>query len=266
MLLIESREYKVMLDHRAFFDRETAVSAFWAETAEFARSCGVSPEGELEETKQRSIVFLDTRNFTLNDNGFILRRRGKAGADKVEYTLKWRSDDRYVAAAADVRKGDVGSDEELKFEEDIAAPFRSRYSRSNSIKVKADRQTPSTLGAAAKLFPALGTLQRDLLPCQPETPLLAVNNVHAFERVFAGPVLTFGQAKATVALIFWSDGDEGRPLVAEFSFRYAAAEEEFPAAVAESAMKFFQSIQRLDWCRPTAMTKTEYVYRTAAAD
>jgi hypothetical protein len=35
------------------------------------------------------------------------------------------------------------------------------------------------------------------------------------------------------------------------------------AAVA-SARRLFEAIQRLDWCRPDGMTKTQYVYREAA--
>ncbi len=267
MLPIKSREYKIMLDHRAFGDRESAVNAFWEETADFARSTGISADGTFDGTKERTIVFLDTGNFTLNENGFILRRRGKVGGDKVEYTLKCRSDDRYIAAARDVRKGEDGSDADPKFEEDIAVPFRSRFSHSNSVKVRADREIPSTLKAAARLFPVLGGLQRDRLICPPETPLISVNNVQAFERVFDGPTLDFGPLKATVALILWSNGATGRPLVAEFSFRYDAQNDgDVSAAVAESAMKFFLLLQRLDWCRPTGMTKTEYVYRTTAGD
>jgi hypothetical protein len=265
---ITSREYKVMLDHRAFADRDNAVRSFWSEVVDFARPFKLGDglaTSTLAETKQRAIVFLDTADLTLNDNSFILRRRVKTGAGKAEYTLKCRSDDRYVAASANVLQGE-GTDPDPKFEEDIAAPFRSRYSRSNSIKVPVDRPIPQTLSDAAKLFPVLATLQRDGLACPSNSKLSFVNEVEALERVYEGPKLDFGSKKASVALILWSRGTDGRPLVAEFSFRYEDTSEEFPGDVAAAAQKFFLHFQRLDWCRPTAMTKTEYVYRTTAAD
>jgi hypothetical protein len=74
-----------------------------------------------------------------------------------------------------------------------------------------------------------------------------------------------------VALILWSHGSKGRPLVAELSFRYKdpgeeeCQREQFDPAVAGAAMRCFQVVQHHDWCRPEGMTKTQYVYRGTPA-
>lgn len=85
--------------------------------------------------------------------------------------------------------------------------------------------------------------------------------MRAFERVLEGPVLRFNKTTAEIALILWSDGAEGRPLVAEFSFRYGHDDEDYPPKVARKAMELFDEIQRLDWCLPGGRTKTQYAYR-----
>jgi len=50
------------------------------------------------------IVFLDTPDFTIRRNGVIFRRREADGSGELEYTLKCRSEDRYVADGIDVKR------------------------------------------------------------------------------------------------------------------------------------------------------------------
>ena len=261
MRKVVSREYKFMLDHGAFADRKTAVESFWEELRDLAQSLGVDAEGQFDSPENRVIVFLDTPDFTVRRNGVIFRRREAVGGGEVEYTLKCRSEDRYIADGIDV-KATGGLKDDPKFEEDIAAPFLSRFSHSNTIEFAGnDPGVPKDLDQAGKLFPFLSELERDGARCPGSTPLLPVNNVKAFERVYKGPKLRVENEKATVALILWSNGSKGRPLVAEFSFRYGEKDENYSAAVAASAKRFYETMQRLDWCRPDGMTKTQYVYR-----
>jgi hypothetical protein len=63
-----------------------------------------------------------------------------------------------------------------------------------------------------------------------------------------------------VALILWSKSKKGRILTAEFSFRYKDEKEAFPPEVASAARRFFEGLQYLDWTRPEAITKTQYLY------
>jgi len=274
MLLVKSREYKMMLDQRSFRDWEEGAKRFWDEVKEFVVPLGLSFNKRLRVENERTVQFLDTEDHTLLANGYVLRRRSRKNGNDAEYTLKYRTEDRYVAAGANVTS--PLTEEEPKFEEDIAPPFRSRYSHALTIDVEGE--TPTTLKEAAGLFPVLGKLRRDGQTCPPATRLMAVNGIQAFERVLVHeddgntsetPLSVAGQ-KISVALILWSNGRNGRPLVAEFSFRYKDKKEDFEPAVAKAARRLFSVLQRMDWAHPQAMTKTEYVYRnvseTAAGD
>jgi len=258
MLRITRREYKVMLEHRLFINRKPAARELSHELHAIARRLkGVACDGQFDKNKKRDITFLDTRDLTIQLNGLLLRQRVNLNKAGTEYTLKCRSADRYLAAGADLRAG-KRYQSYVKFEEDIGAPFVCRFSHSNTI-VGPDR-TPRTLADAARLFPALGQLERDGEDCSGQLALRPVSLQRVYERVLTGPVLRFGKAKAEVALIIWSEGQRGRPLVAEFSFRYEDEKEKFPRPVAQRALDFFRELQRLDYCLPQGRTKTQWMY------
>jgi hypothetical protein len=65
---------------------------------------------------------------------------------------------------------------------------------------------------------------------------------------------------ATMAVIVWSKGKKGRPLTAEYSFRYQDDREAFRPDIAAAAKRFFERLQQMDWARPEASTKTQYTY------
>lgn len=149
----------------------------------------------------------------------------------------------------------------------------SRFSHSTTITLGdqhelAGENFPSILAAAAGLFPGLRAMRRDGLPCAPETPLMPVNGRKVLERVFTGPTMRFPggpdhAGDTSIALILWSKGKEGkagRTLTAEFSFRYGNQDEAFPLDMASAARRFFERLQRMDWARPEASTKTEFMY------
>jgi hypothetical protein len=259
---VVSREYKVMLDHGRFADRAVAVKRFWAELVDAAGTTTVArAKGEFDKKDKRTIVFLDTPDLTLGRSGLILRRR--AEGDSIQYTLKCRSDDRYFAAGSDVSAG-KGHRSKEKLEEDIAPPFRCRFSRSATVTLP-DERAVRTLQAAAAFFPLLSRLRMDGRVCPADTPLAVVNNITAFERVYTGARLAFdlpdaGDQDASVALILWSNSKKGRPLAAEVSFRVKDSDERFGRDLARAARTMFARVQQLDWCRPEATTKTQFVY------
>ena len=270
---VKSREYKVMVDTSLCVDLEDALSSIRGETEDLARSLGLEFTGKFdaENPKERTILFLDTPDFTVRQNGLLLRQRVKRTSGTTEYTLKCRTPDRYIAEGMDFNPGEK-LEAESKFEEDIGVPFVSRFSHSTTVSLKAHGKLagdnyPTLLSMAARLFPGLLALQRDGLPCVPETALTPVRGLNVFERVFTGPKIHFpnerGRPSATpadVALILWSKGRKARILTAEFSFRYEAEKEAFPADVASGAKRFFEGLQYLDWTRPEAITKTQYMY------
>jgi len=255
---LNSREYKVMVDHRLFVDRKSAALGFWRDVSACAKRLPITDHsGSFDEVSKREIVFLDTPDRTIAHNGFVFRQRREVTKGRAEYTLKCRSPDRFVASCADVSAAD-DFEVKHKLEEDIAAPFISRYSNSNTIR--ASKQPPRNLHQASRLFPVLGELSYDGRKCSDKIRLKPTSSHTMFERVLSGPTLTFGKIEAEVALILWSDGAAGRPLVAEFSFRYTVRR--ISGAAPHMAMEFFLKVQALDWCLPESRTKTQYIYES----
>ena len=133
--------------------------------------------------------------FTGHEIAHVCPRCVKRNSGATEYTLKCRTEDRYVAAGRDLRPGPQ-LEHDSKFEEDIGVPFVSRFSHSMTVSLDeheklAGKNYPDTLATAAKLFPALLTIRRDRLPCPPETRLAPVHGLKVLERVFTGQPSTF---------------------------------------------------------------------------
>jgi hypothetical protein len=270
---VKSREYKVIVDRSFCIDLEAALSSIHDETGDLGRSLGLGFAGKFdaEDPKERTILFLDTPDFTVRQNGLLLRQRVKHKSGTTEYTLKCRTADRYIAAGRDLSPG-PRLEPESKLEEDIGVPFISRFSHSTTVILDAHQELagenyPTLLSTAARLFPGLLALQRDDFTCAPETALVPVRGLNVFEQVFSGPKVHFpnggsrsSPTPADVALILWSKSKKGRVLTAELSFRYEAEKEAFSADVASGAKRFFEGLQYLDWTRPEAITKTQYMY------
>jgi len=93
---VTSREYKVIVDGSFCVDLEAALSCIRDETEDLARSLGLGFAGkfEAEDPKERTILFLDTPDFTVRQNGLLLRQRVKRKSGTTEYTLKCRTADR----------------------------------------------------------------------------------------------------------------------------------------------------------------------------
>ena len=270
---VTSREYKVIVDSSLFADWDAALSDIHDDVKDLAWLVGLEFDGKFDtgNYKERTILFLDTPDFTLCQNGLLLRQRVKPKKGTTEYTLKCRTEDRYIAAGKDLSVI-LGLRSDTKFEEDVGCPFVSRFSHSTTVSLDDDHKLagdrfPKTLSAAAELFPGLLATQYDDMRCAPETALTAVNGKKVFERVFTGPIVQFSDRRsrssstsATLALILWSKGQNGRILTAEFSFRYKDDKEAFPPKVASNARRYFERLQRLDWARPEGSTKTQYMY------
>ncbi len=278
---VESREYKVIVDTTTFADLSTGLSNILDDVKDVANSLrfDVSDTFDLDKPKERTILFLDTPDFTLRTSGLLLRQRVNQKEDgKTEYTLKCRTEDRYIAAGQ-VRDEKSGMKSKSKFEEDIACPFVSRFSHSAIVSFDdgdelAGDQFPNTLAAAASLFPQLAELKHDEMLCSSQTVLRPVNERQVWEQVFTGPEVQFPRGNgsssvmpAEIALILWSKvkpdrskREGGRLLTAELSFRYEDENESFSIDVAKAAKQFFARLQCCDWARPDGSTKTEYMY------
>lgn len=217
----------------------------------------------------REIVFLDTPDFRLYNNAFILRRRisyvdGFQVGDP-EIVCKFRHPDELAAARLDVRPNIAGQyvikfkAEALPLKNEVGG-YRILYSHNCQFGLSqmhdADKTSMATL---AKVFPALASLK------QSDNEHLSLVNEGIVEEILL-PLgqLDFGKgqlAKCDISL--WRTRGEHQPLVGEFAFQVKFSNLK---AVAEKSKKlaeqFYISLQLAveNWLT-LGVTKTAMVYR-----
>lgn len=258
----EAREYKVLLD-AAMFDRwKRGLIQFQSELAELLANSlhdplPTTPELAFHPKRQRTLQFFDTPALQLRNAGLLLRQRTRIrNPDRSELTLKRRSPDFCIAL-----QNDPFASEELesnsKLEEDIVAPFVSRFSKSTTVAWRGP--APNTIEAAALIFPIL----TDIAPRK--TSLQTVHGIVVNETVLEGPSVSFDGVASTWALIVWrrntSQSARAQRIGAvELSFRIPLSPAIVGSQAAHRYFDLFQRIQRMDWIDPNARTKTAYLY------
>jgi hypothetical protein len=217
----------------------------------------------------REVLFVDTQDFRLYNNAFILRRRvdyvdGFAVGDP-EIVFKFRHPDLQKAAEMDVRPRFI-DDYRIKFKaealplKDQIGSFRLLYSHNAQFPLsrvhEADRTSMKTL---ARVFPVLETIKTS------DTDKVELVNATAVEEVLLDiGTLDFGggiAAKANVAV--WRTRGDQKQLVGEFAFQCKfKRRDEFHDAAKKRCEQFFCSLQQKaeDWVS-LGTTKTGAVYR-----
>ena len=152
---------------------------------------------------------------------------------------------------------------EIKFEEDIKAPFVSLYSFSTSGDI-GKKPVPSTLDDVSRLFPDLSKRLGDV---DGRHALSEVNDFTARELVITGATMTIGtkpKVECECALIVWYDQNASadEPVAVEFSYRYGDAKGRYDGKAATRAFDIFATLQRelTEWVDPNPRTKTAFVY------
>lgn len=217
----------------------------------------------------REIIFMDTPDFRLYNNAFILRRRinyldGFAVGDP-EVVFKFRHPDEAEATKLDMRPKIAGK-YRIKFKAEVLplkdkiGGFRILYSHNCQFGLsqtrEGDRTSAETLG---RVFPALDTLKLA------KTDRVTLVNDGIVEEVllplgqldFGGGLL----AKCDIGL--WRTRGEHLPLVGEFAFQAKFdRKESVGAAQRKVAAGFYLALQAAvaDWLA-MGVTKTAMVYR-----
>ena len=272
---IGSREYKAMLCPDGA--DVAGVSALWGEVRVGGGALGLElPEALKRKKKTRRVEFLDTtgRHLLAADRVLRVRRRWRGGSvDRwvSQLTLKCRVPDRYEATAADLACARPYPDPvhrtRDKLEEDVALPFRSRPSHSNTVEVLEDelaegRPPLDRVSDAIHRFPGLGPLLRGR-----EGEALTPVRGQVVETLWESDefALTDRFEEATFAVIVWSLPDApDTPVVAEISFRYGADDEAYDGEVASLARALFATLGGLSRIDPEARTKTQWIYADRA--
>lgn len=226
------------------------------------REAGLRPE-------VREIVFIDTPDFRLYNNAYILRRRisyvGGFPVGDPEIVFKFRHPDEAAATAVDVRPKIAGK-YRIKFKaealplKDAIGGYRILYSHNCQFGVSQVHEGNATaMATLTRIFPPLAALKGE-----DDEKVQLVNGGIVEEVLLPLGQLDFGKgvvAKCDVGL--WRTRGEHKSLVGEFAFQIKFSD---LAAVAEKqkklAVQFYVSLQRdvQDWLQ-LGVTKTAMVYR-----
>jgi hypothetical protein len=217
----------------------------------------------------REIVFIDTPDFRLYNNAFILRRRiayvdGFPEGDP-EIVFKFRHPDEAQAQALDVRPNIAGS-YRIKFKAEALPPkteiggFRLLYSHNCQFGISQMHDADKTsMGTIGHVFPALAALKKS-----DEERVGLVNEGIVEEVLLPLGQLDFGKgvlAKCDVSL--WRTRGEHKPLCGEFAFQVRFDRREDVAEKPKKlAAQFYITLQYdvADWLA-LGTTKTGMVYR-----
>ncbi len=253
---VSSREYKLMLQPSLFNGNNPVamINTYWNDLKTVINTVlSRSTSGNFMLSHQRIIRFYDTlSSCLLNRNNLIFRERIEG--DQREVTLKYRSPDRFIAAYQDMSA--IAGDAETKFEEDLSAPFISKYSHSTTQNISSSKNL-NRMDDPIGLYPGLLSYQFD-----DTLPIAIVGNLTITEQVYQGPSIDLGSKNGEFSLTLWyANGNTGAPVVAEISFKYADANEDYSENVVARAKILFELMQTMDtWQISTALTKTAYVY------
>ena len=226
------------------------------------------PEAGLRP-KIREIIFLDTPDFRLYNNAFILRRRvtyvdGFPEGDP-EIVFKFRHPDEKTAAAMDVRPKIAGK-YRIKFKsealplKDKLGGYRVLYSHNCQFgQSQIHQEDRLAMNTVTSIFPALAYLKKS-----PDEHLGLVN-----EGIVEEVLLPLGQidfhkgqvGKCDIAL--WRTRGEHKPLVGEFAFQVKfERREDVHENAKKRAEEYFLALQQAakKWIA-LGCTKTGMVYR-----
>jgi hypothetical protein len=257
------------------FDSRKSLFAFGDVVEKAAKECGVkfTTKGYRKiPLKIREVLFVDTSDFRLYNNAFILRRRipyedGFPVGDP-EVVFKWRGQDIQSAAETDVRPQILGP-HRVKFKCQ-ALPLKERLGGIRLLYSHNVQFPRSAMGTNTgedmlsfdtwiKVFPALSHLRKT-----PGEKIELVSNTIIEEVLQDIGMLDFGQGiKAKCDVGIWRTRGEHRPLIGEFAFQIKFKDrKELALEAMQRAEAFFIALQYAakDYIALKA-TKTGIVYQ-----
>jgi hypothetical protein len=217
----------------------------------------------------REVLFIDTKDFRLYNNAFILRRRipytDGFPSGEPEIVFKFRHQDIQKAAETDVRPQILG-DHRVKFKcqalplKDQLGGIRLLFSHNVQFPRSQMSETDVyNMDTIAKVFPALERIKR-----APNEKVELVNDTIIEEVLQDIGTLDFGAGiKARTNVAIWRTRGEHRPLIGEFAFQVRFKDRKELALESMQRMeRFFLALQfaARDWIALNA-TKTGVVYR-----
>jgi len=268
---VQYLECKVILRPNHFMSRQSFFD-FAKVMRRPAQAAGVdfSMDGFAQQPLQiREVLFVDTADFRLYNNAFILRRRipyqeGFPIGDP-EIVFKFRHPDMQTAAEVDVRPN-IAGDYRIKFKvealplKDQLGGIRMLFSHNVEFGLSGMHQQDKTsLDTLVDVLPALASLKRS-----PGERVELVGDMIVEEVLQDIGRLDFGAGIAAVSNVaLWRARGDHRPLIGEFAFQIKfKRREDLNEQALQRAEAFFLGLQDAarDWLALGA-TKTGVVYR-----
>ena len=273
---IHAPEYiccKLILRPNKFHSRESFFD-FGKVFKEPAKECGVkfTPDGFVNQpVKIREVLFIDTDDFRLYNNAFILRRRipYKDGfpIGEPEIVFKFRHPDLQMCAETDVRPNILG-DHRVKFKAQ-ALPLKEKLGGirllfSHNVQftrgaIGMGRENIRDMDALIDVLPILARIRK-----HPKEEIHLVSNTIVEEVLQDIGLLDFGgglTCKANVAI--WRTRGEHRPLIGEFAYQFRFQDrDKLDKDALRRTESFFISLQyAAEEYINLGATKTATVYR-----
>ncbi len=264
---------KLILKPNKFVSRESLFD-FGKVMREPAKEHGVrfTNEGFIAQpVKIREVLFIDTEDFRLYNNAFILRRRipYKDGfpIGDPEIVFKFRHPDMQLCAETDVRPHILG-DHRVKFKCQ-AVPLKEKLGGirllfSHNVQflrsaIGMGKENVRDMDQIIELLPVLARIRRS-----PKEELRLVSNTIVEEVLQDIGMLDFGQGitcKANVSI--WRTRGEHRPLIGEFAYQFRFQDRNMLGKEAlKRAEAFFIALQySAEEYIALNCTKTAAVYR-----
>ena len=218
----------------------------------------------------REVAFLDTADFRLYNNAFILRRRDAYEdhfpVGNPEIVFKFRHPDIQKCAATDVRP-DVPGDYRIKFKAEVLplkdelGGMRMLYSHNVELSLSSlgHEEDRTSLAALTQIFPPLAALRKHA-----NEKVELVSDTIVEEVLQDIGTLDFGDGvTATCNVALWRARGDHRPLIGEFGFQLKIGRNgKLNDRAIKRAEAFFLALQdeARDWIALGA-TKTAVVYR-----
>jgi hypothetical protein len=279
---VTSREYKITLnvDEKLFQDWDRCGFEHLLKIVKFAAlQARVKCSGKFKPFNKFIVQYNDTPNLDLYKNGWIFRKRKYRDEETYpyEYTLKYRSPDRYLSATKDISPSSTFINNKSmnvyhKFEEDITLdPHKSNYSPSTNIYIK--HSFPfKKFGTLLSVFPGLKQLK-----VGDETPLFGVQGKKVIQEVWKGVTMKLGESDIKLKIVLWWDivpserKERKTPnlLFGELMFRLKSSKEKYPKKTIIDAHKFYYKLNDIGintgWVNTHGVTKTKYFYGAGAS-
>jgi len=217
--------------------------------------------------KIREVIFLDTQDFRLYNNAFILRRRFSYRdgfpVGQPEIVFKYRHTDIQKVAETDVRPI-IRGDYDIKFKCQVL-PLKNelggtRILYSHNVQFPrdhAEQKEVMDFDNLVKVFPSLDSLRKE-----PGEKIDLVNKVFIEEVLLDIGSFNFGGMVAKANVAIWRTRGDHRPLIGEFAYQiHFNNRKDVKPELAKKAEDFFIALQysAKNWLALNS-TKTGIVY------